>query len=61
MSEKVLKLSKKKMVKVETREMTTKDKKDLACWVGQKILESQEKMEKTLEEMSDICKQACKK
>jgi hypothetical protein len=40
--------------------MCKEDKKALACWVGKRLLESQEKIEKTLNEMRLICERAKK-
>lgn len=37
-------------------ELSSEEKKIIGRWVGKKILESQEKIEKTLEELCEICK-----
>lgn len=50
------KLEKKKTKKLS--KLNLEDKKSLAFWVGERILESQEKMGKTLDELSVICKKA---
>lgn len=41
--------------------LDAKDKKTLARWVGERLLESNEKIDKTLEELGHICEKATQK
>lgn len=60
MSSPIKKVQKQPISKKE-RTANLEERKAIACLVSQKILETQEKIDKTLEELSTICKQRVSK